>query len=347
MKRIIINGKFMSEGMQGIVRYAREVISALDKQLKKGDRVWLVVPKNAKDIPDYEHIRVITYGSRTGILWEQTELRRFAAFYKDSILLNLCNTAPFFIKNSVTTVHDIMYKVCADYYTTPRNRLSRLWHCLQYSYLFRHEKRMITVSEYSRNDIEKRYPAAKGKTVVIGNGWQHVLSYKENENWQEKFPQLKAGEYFFSLATLAKNKNGRWIMETAKRNPQLTFAMAGRIYETEYDELPPNVHLLGFVEDEDACALLKHCRAFLFPSLYEGFGIPPVEALALGAEVISSDRTSLPEVLGKSVHYIDPTVYDYDLEELLSQPCEDRNAVLDRYGWDKSAAKLLALLKEL
>ena len=348
MKRIIINGKFMAERMQGIVRVARELLLAMDRQLAKRDRVWLIVPKNAADIPHYEHIRVITYGKHTGIIWEQTELRRFAAFYKDSVLLNLCNTAPLFIKDSITTVHDIMYKVCPKYYTTLRNRISRLWHVLQYGYLFRHEKKILTVSEFSKREIERCYPCAKGKISVIYNAWQHVLNYKESSDWQKRFPQLQEGGYFFSLATLAKNKNGSWIIKVAKRNPNLTFAMAGKIYETEYgSDLPENVHLLGFVSDEDACALIKHCRAFLFPSLYEGFGLPPLEALALGAEVISSDAASLPEVLGDSVHYIKPRCYDYDLEQLLSEQTADKEKALEKFSWDRSAAKLLSLLGDV
>lgn len=140
MKRIIINGKFMAERMQGIVRYARQIVLSFDQQLKKGDKVWLVVPPNAQNIPDYKHIRVIVYGIHTGIFWEQTELRRFAEYYKDSILLNLCNTSPFFAGESITTVHDIMYKVNPSHYTTLRNKISRYWHMIQYSYLFRHEK---------------------------------------------------------------------------------------------------------------------------------------------------------------------------------------------------------------
>lgn len=345
MKRIIINGKFMAERMQGIVRYARQIVLSLDQQLKKGDKVWLVVPPNAQNIPDYKHIRVIVYGIHTGIFWEQTELRRFAEYYKDSILLNLCNTSPFFAGESITTVHDIMYKVNPSHYTTLRNKISRYWHMIQYSYLFRHEKLILTVSEFSKREIQRFYPCAKGKIKVIPNAWQHTAEYKQSTDWQERYPKLKAGEFFFSLATLAKNKNGRWIIETAKKNPQYIFAMAGKIYEREYgSDLPQNVILLGFISDEDACALMKNCRAFVFPSLYEGFGLPPLEALALGAQVISSNAASLPEVLGKSVHYIDPHTSGTDLDKLLNEPVEDAQKTLDRFSWDKSAEKLLKII---
>ena len=152
MKPIIINGKFLAERMQGIVRYAREMVTALDGLLKKEDRVWLAVLKNAKDIPDFTHIRVIRVGSRKGLLWEQIELRRFAAHRKNSILLNFCNISPFFPGNSITTVHDIMYCVNPSHYTSPRNRVSRLWHMLQYRYLFRHERMILTDSRFDFSD---------------------------------------------------------------------------------------------------------------------------------------------------------------------------------------------------
>lgn len=346
MKHIIINGKFTAERMQGIVRYAKELLAALDKQLTAQDKVLLVVPECAENIPDYAHIKVIRFGKRHGILWEQTDLRRFVRKHPGGILLNLCNTSPLFAGKSITTVHDIMYRVNPSHYTSLRNRVSRLWHMLQYSYLFRHEKMILTVSRFSKREMERVYPCSRGKIRVIPNAWQHTGQYTESTDWQARYPQLKSGEFLFSLATLSKNKNGRWIMETAKRNPQLTFAMAGQIYETEYDKLPDNVHLLGFVSDGDACALMKHCKAFLFPSLYEGFGLPPLEALALGAEVISSNAASLPEVLGDSVHYIDPYNYDVDLEALLREPTADAGAALRRFSWNGSARKLLQYLRE-
>ena len=101
---------------------------------------------------------------------------------------------------------------------------------------------------------------------------------------------------------------------------------------------------MGYISDEQIKSLMKHCKAFLFPSTFEGFGIPPLEALAVGAPVISSDTASMPEVLGDSVHYIDPYSFDCDLDALLREPAADAEKALERFSWERSAGKLLKLI---
>ncbi len=347
MNKIIINGRFMEDRMHGLVRYSRELLDALDSILNDNMDVVLVIPPTAYDVPKFKKIAVVQIGLKGHIIWEQTYLRKYVKHHPEYICLNLCNVSPLFVQPGVTAILDIMYKVNPSHYTSLRNRISRLWHCYQYKYLTKHEKKIITISNFCKGEIERNYPMACGKVEVVPCAWQHVLKYKENDDWSNKYPFLKDYGFFFSLATLSKNKNGKWIIEVAKNNPNEIFAIGGKHYETEYSAIPDNVHMLGYISDEDACALIKHCKAFVFPSIYEGFGLPPLEALALGANVISSNTTSLPEVLCDSVHYINPYDSNVDLEELIREEVGDAHNSLNKYSWEKSALSLLQVLKKV
>ncbi len=346
MKKIIINGKFMGDRMMGIVRYAREIVSALD-ELSENLDITLLVPESVTDELPLKNITCVKYGRHSGMVWEQLDLARYVRKHKGSICVNLCNISPVFAPSGITVIHDIMYKVNPSHYTTFRNKLSRYWHMFQYWLLTKRERRILTNSAFSQQELEKYYPRIKDRIYVVPCAWQHVLSYRENPQWQKAYPFLRDNEFYFSLSTLSKNKNGTWIIEAAKNNPDAVFAIAGKYYETEDYAIPSNVHMLGFVSDEDACSLMKHCKAFIHPSLYEGFGLPPLEALALGAEVISSNATALPEVLGDSVHYIDPYDYNVDIEQLLNEDVADRSEALGRFGWNKSAELLLNVLESV
>ena len=344
-KKYVINGKFTAERMQGIVRYAWGIVQAMDDLLNNDHEITLLVPPNSGNLPRLQRIKVELYGTRTGMLWEQVDLRKYLRKHPDTLCLNLCNVTPLFVQPGITTIHDIMYRVNPDHYTVLRNRVSRYWHMLQYSYIARHEKLILTVSEFSMGEIERFYPKSCGKIRVIPNGWQHVLSYQPSADWQERYPFLKPGQFFFSLATRAKNKNGKWIIENARRNPQWVYAIGGKYYEEDEMDIPGNVHLLGFISDADACALMQNCRAFIFPSLYEGFGLPPLEALALGAEVIVSDVTSLPEVFQSSAHYISPNDASVDMDQLLLEPVSPAGQTLCSFSWKCSAEKLIGIFE--
>lgn len=343
MNKYVINGKFVNDTIQGISRYAFELTKELDNYIDDSYDITLCIPKNARNVPKLKNIKIIEIGKFSGIVWEQMELRNYLSKTK-SICINFCNTTPLFIKPGITVMHDIMCKVNPNDYRTIRNRISRIWHCFQYSYITFHEDIIITVSEFSKSEIIKHYPKSAEKIVIVPSAWQHVLRIEDNNSWNTKYNWLKNKAYYFSLSTLSRNKNGKWIIEVAKRNASCLFVVAGKKYENEYRIIPKNVCLLGYIPDEDIRVLIKHCKAFIFPSLYEGFGLPPLEALGLGANVISSDSSSLKEVLKDDVVYINPNNYNIDIERIDFSRITEKKS-LKVYSWKRSAKEMLQILE--
>ena len=124
--------------------------------------------------------------------------------------------------------------------------------------------------------------------------------------------------------------------------------IAGKFSES-FGEIPKyenydNVLFLGYVRDEELKSLMKYCKAFIFPSYYEGFGIPPMEALSVGSKAIVSDIPVHHEIYGNSVYYIDPYNADVNLDNLLKGHVDNADMVLKEYSWKKSAALLKDLL---
>ena len=155
------------------------------------------------------------------------------------------------------------------------------------------------------------------------------------------------------MSSLEPNKNLKFVLGNAARNPNLTFAIAGGINFSVFSDfsqisLPANVKLLGYVSDGEAKTLMRECMAFLFPSFYEGFGLPPLEAVACGAKcIIVSDTEVMHEVFGNCAVYVSPDRYDYDIGSLVGSMHGDLTQILKKYSWSGSAKKLYSLLNEL
>ena len=142
---------------------------------------------------------------------------------------------------------------------------------------------------------------------------------------------------------MTKRKNVKWVIEYAKKNPKDMFVLSGKIpaddsYDLSYANSLDNVKYLGYISDEQIVALYKNCKAFIFPSIYEGFGMPPMEAMAVGAKAIVSKASCLPEVYEDTVFYIDPFDTNINLDKLLrEQPVSSAEKVLNKYSWKASA----------
>ena len=208
---------------------------------------------------------------------------------------------------------------------------------------------IITVSEFSKREIEKYYKVSKERIKIIYNAWQHISRIAASVDIFERYPQLRKNNYYFSLSSLAANKNFKWLLYAAKNNPSEQFAIAGGgklkgVAEASGLKDFPNIHFLGYVSDADAKALMAGCKAFIFPTLYEGFGIPPLEAVASGARrIVVSDTPCMHEIYGDCAEYLNAK--DYVNAGINSNGKIDSADILTKYSWKESAEKLWLIMK--
>lgn len=343
-----VDGSFFGQRISGIQRYSIELLSALDALVPPG-LVEVVTPPGVR-APVYQNIKTVTFGSHKGALWQQLDYPAYLK-YRGARGLATCNVIPLFGFRGIAVVHDVCYRARPDFYIDLRGRLSAAWHRLQYRRIARVAEHIITVSEFSKSEITRYYGVAPERISVVYNAWQQMQRIALDEGIFAKMPQLRRGQYYFSMANLLKNKNFPWVLRAARNKPEAVFAIAGGgSLEAEARRLGladlPNMVYLGYVSDGEAKALMHHCKAFLFPTLYEGFGIPPLEAVACGApRIIVSDTPCMREVYGDCAGYIDLKTNRGYVDDATA-PKRDAAVLLERYSWRKSAQALCKVLEQ-
>ena len=339
MKKIVINGKvFKRKNITGLQRYAIEILKEMDKLITNED-IELLVQKENYNLPEFQKIKIKKTINMQEILWEQIFLPIYAFIHKKRIL-NITNSAPI-LKPDIIVIHDIVTIKQKNNFKL----LKRIYYKILYYCNIKNAKKVITVSEFSKKEISNYYNIKMDKIDIIYNSWQHILNVQEEkiETINDKKP------YFFSIGTLAKHKNLKWVIEVAKKNSKYNFLISGlkgsKKIEEQLENIP-NVEYMGYLSDGQMKTILKNAEALIFPSFYEGFGIPPLEALAVNTKAIVSNISVLREIFENSVYYINPYNTNVNLEKILVQEVENRDKVLKKFSWKQSAQKLLKILKE-
>ncbi len=299
--RIAINGRFLTQKTVGVQRFAIETVKAIDALIESGEyralagRIELLAPQGARDFP-LEHIPLRRCGRWSGYAWEQIELPFFAA---DSLLLNLCMLGPLAHQHQVVVVHDA---------TVPALPKNFSWKFrAAYGFLIprlcRNAALAVTISEFSRREIARWYKVDTSTMPNCSEGGDHILHEAADDSILAR-NGLAGRKFFLGVGVGSSNKNIETVLAafnqaglddallvlTGKREA----AVHGQMTEIKSER----VCNLGYVSDAELRALYEHAQALVFPSRYEGFGLPVVEAMTAGCPVIISTQPALMEVAG-------------------------------------------------
>jgi glycosyltransferase involved in cell wall biosynthesis len=352
-----INGRFLTQPMTGVQRYARNVLDAMDTALSKSNvEVPIIAPLSAVD-PRMPAMPFVGAGPFTGHAWEQFVLpTRWSGR-----LLNLCNTAPVVKENQVVCIHDANVFVAPQSYETAFRLLYKSLQPL----LARRSLRIATVSKNAARQIAQHLPVRLSDIVVLPNGHEHVLA------WDPALAQVAPSilsdarvrpsrGFVLALGSRAKHKNLDLLLNAASGFAEIGLELVivgggASIFAPETLQGAPNVHAIGSVTDHDLAFLMDRAVCLAFPSWTEGFGLPVLEAMARGCPVVSSDRASMPEVCGNAALMAapdDPAAWVQHVHSLL-QSSDLRQDLVERgrerarsYSWADTAAGYIDVMRE-
>lgn len=350
--KIFVNARFLTQNMTGVQRYAVEICLELKRMM--GDDIEFVTPYNIIQKKYAEKLNVRIIGRHKGHIWEQIDLPSYLRKNGNPLLLNLCNTAPLFYKNKIVTVHDVAYKVFPQTYPKP----FLLYYNLMIPRLLNGSRHVVTVSHFSKEEICRYYHVDNNKVSVVYNAVS------------EHFKPLRStgdSSYFLAVSSMNYRKNFIYILDAFCKYQEMggkeSLYIIGDLKNASFKEIDlckytsnPKIKFLGRVSDEDLIKFYSNAVAFVYPSLYEGFGIPPLEAQACGCPAICAQASCLPEVFGDSVLFCNP--YDSDSlvsafkkivsdKDLRKSLCEKGNINTGKYSWEKSAKKLRDIIVKM
>ena len=353
MTEFAINGRFLTQAMTGVQRFATEITLALDALAASGEITpapRLLMPRGAA-VPSLRTLRVETVGGHTGQIWEQWDL---PSALGDGFLLNLGNTAPLRLRGrQAVVIHD------AGVFDTPDSYSSafRAWYRLLHRALPRRGARLLTVSEFSRARLALRLGVAAARIGVVAEGGEHILRAPADDAVLAQHG-LTPHRYALVVGTGAAHKGldalrGAAALLAARGMIMVVVGGADpAVFRSRFDGTGDAVRPLGRQSDAALRALYENAACLLFPSRYEGFGLPPLEAMWCGCPVIAARAGAVPEVCAEAALWCDadaPDTLAAQIARLLDE-VGLRDTLVARgrdravgYSWDRAARGLIGL----
>ena len=358
-RRWTINGRFLTQPVSGVQRYGREIVLALDQHLANGHpqtsglQLELLMPADTAANIKLEHIPIRMAGRSGGYVWEQVSLPRYAA----GNILSLCNVGPLAARRAIVCIHDVNTRVVPASYSWK----FRLAYRFLIPALGQAAACTTTVSHYSAGALSAHGVAAARKITVIPDGHEHALRWAAVTT--SKTRRAARPDTIVVIGSRAPHKNIGFLVGLAARlkTERLRLAITGmedaRVFAADgATATGDNIEWLGRLNDGELAEVLQHALCLAVPSLTEGFGLPAVEAMALGCAVVASNRGSLPEICGSNALYAAPDDADgwvrnfvrlrddAALRDSLKQSGPEAAAA---FSWSRSAERYLDVMASI
>lgn len=372
---VLIDASPLGGGVSGAGRYAYELLDALLPMARELRFEIIVPPADRRNWEithwsQQENVRLIPADIRG--VGPRRQLYFLRHSFEYDLFHSLSSYLPFAIRGtSLVTVHDLKYVRVPSYFRG-RSSLKHRYITAMIRRSVRAADHVLTVSEHTRSDIVAEFGIGSDDITVIPLGPGGAQAEIDGS------PPIE-GPYLFFVGSLRPHKNLATLINaynklrdrtnktdgSSEMNGMVpTLAIAGAEYGDALAELRgqvrkpyrDDVQFLGRVDDDALARLYAHATAFVYPSLYEGFGLPPLEAMGYGTPVVASDRTSVPEVVGDAGITVDPTdvgALADALERVLSSE-EVRECLRERgrqrfqeFSWERTARETLAMYEKL
>jgi len=291
--------------------------------------ILFVAEDNAESFVQYEEnsdgrmrlyiCRVASGSQPRRILWENLHLDRAACGQRVDIMFIPVYSMPQTWGSGipyVCVIHDLQAVHYPQYFSLAR----RIFLRYEWGHACRRARKVLTISDFCRRDLEKHYPKARNRLQTVYDpipeqeyDWEQVRLRSQIKVWAER-------EYYYCVSSLLPHKNLDTLLRTVERMKRqgmwgerrlVISGVGGNLRQTEEKleqyGIAGQVVLTGFISDMERDYLYEHCRLFLFPSIFEGFGMPPIEAMRRGKRVVMTRCSCLEEITrGRAVYVEDP-----------------------------------------
>jgi glycosyltransferase involved in cell wall biosynthesis len=284
--RLIVNARFLNKRITGIERYALE--ESYELKEKYPDTIF-VTHKGVIHEKEADELGVIEYGILTGHLWEQLELLLYCTRQNDAELLCLMNTGPIGYKNKKTVIHDLAFLRHPEWYS----KRARIFFKLIVTNTIKTSKELIAVSDFTKNEILDLIGFEEDKIIVKNPKVSRKLIELSKNSYANKY-----GRYILTVGSLEPRKNLITLLKAfdEAKLEEVKLIIVGAENKRVFNSVNfkkyygrDNILFLGYISDEELVSLYQNTELFVYPSLYEGYGLPVKEAELFTKNIISNN----------------------------------------------------------